>query len=136
MTDVFSAILYKDCQECKLVKKPPQFLDEALRAAAVYDYLYGSISWWDFLYYLTAQRQKRDIASLRAVGYSKVPDLPEKILLEIDAQLRPSDYFYKGKKVDLCRRLCLKYKSEIESCMNEERDVANRFIRKNVATLF
>ena len=64
-------------------------------------------------------------------GFVKIPDLLEKVLAEMNTQLRPSDFFYTGKKVELSRNLCLKYKSEIEKCMNEEKETVNSFIRKN-----
>ena len=131
MTDVYSAILYMDLREFKLVKKPPDFLIVALQGAAVYNYLYNGVLWWDFLYYQTAQKQKRDISILREAGFVKIPDLLEKVLAEMNTQLRPSDFFYTGKKVELSRNLCLKYKSEIEKCMNEEKETVNSFIRKN-----
>lgn len=136
VTDVFSAIMYMDFRECKLVKKPPDFLIVALQGAAVYNYLRDSVLWWDFLYYFNHRRQKRDVSFLRDAGYVQVPDLLEKILFEIDSQLAPTDFFYKGKKLDLSRRLCLKYKSEIERCINEEAGVANAFIRKNMAKTY
>ena len=131
VTDVYSAILYMDLREFKLVKKPPDFLIVALQGAAVYNYLYNGVLWWDFLYYQTAQKQKRDISLLREAGFVKIPDLLEKVLAEMNTQLRPSDFFYTGKKVELSRNLCLKYKSEIEKCMNEEKETVNSFIRKN-----
>ena len=129
--DVLSAIFYFDCYECRLVKKPPAYLEQALRAAALYNHLFSSVLWNHYLYNLTESRKTKDQQLLRCVGFVMIPDLLSTIDQEMNAQLMRSDFFYTGKKLEICQRLCLKYKMQIEESMNAEKNTVNDFIRSN-----